>query len=204
MQGPSHFSPRSSLCLYNFFIKVCLFFSDSYLNRQRIANCVLYSLIFPFISLKSWSIPDAMQKAFITSSILIFKSSHSYIKIIFLQTISLPCTYNFLFWLVFSRSCFAPFSQKNHTHTFSHLSDFLCQFYNALCRNLPRRYVLPLTVDEQTPLDRNLVNLGNYKATAKKTKPGEVGLNMVIYVHCLCKVICLTVRYPQFNFTGTN
>uniref|UniRef100_A0AAQ6IU92 Beta-carotene 15, 15-dioxygenase 2, like n=1 Tax=Anabas testudineus TaxID=64144 RepID=A0AAQ6IU92_ANATE len=48
------------------------------------------------------------------------------------------------------------------------------KFYNSLCRNLPRRYVLPLTVDEQTPLDQNLVTLNNYKATAKKTKPGEV------------------------------
>ncbi|XP_068594895.1 beta-carotene 15, 15-dioxygenase 2, like [Brachionichthys hirsutus] len=48
------------------------------------------------------------------------------------------------------------------------------EFYNSLCRNLPRRYVLPLTVDEQTPLDQNLVTLRNYKATAKQTKPGEV------------------------------
>ncbi|XP_026177386.1 beta-carotene 15, 15-dioxygenase 2, like isoform X1 [Mastacembelus armatus] len=48
------------------------------------------------------------------------------------------------------------------------------KFYNSLCRNLPRRYVLPLTVDEQTPLDQNLVTLHNYKATAKKTNPGEV------------------------------
>uniref|UniRef100_A0A3Q3VYW4 Uncharacterized protein n=1 Tax=Mola mola TaxID=94237 RepID=A0A3Q3VYW4_MOLML len=48
------------------------------------------------------------------------------------------------------------------------------KFYNSLCRNLPRRYVLPLSVDEQTPLDQNLVTLDNYKATAKKTEEGEV------------------------------
>ncbi|KAF0033398.1 hypothetical protein F2P81_013464 [Scophthalmus maximus] len=48
------------------------------------------------------------------------------------------------------------------------------KFYNSLCRNFPRRYVLPLNVDEKTPLDQNLVTLHNYKASAKKTKPGEV------------------------------
>ncbi|CAN9513356.1 unnamed protein product [Ophioblennius macclurei] len=48
------------------------------------------------------------------------------------------------------------------------------KFYNSLCRNLPRRYVLPLTVDENTPLDQNLVTLPNYTATAKQTKQGEV------------------------------
>ncbi|XP_022056553.2 beta-carotene 15, 15-dioxygenase 2, like isoform X2 [Acanthochromis polyacanthus] len=48
------------------------------------------------------------------------------------------------------------------------------KFYNSLCRNLPRRYVLPLSVDEETPLDQNLVTPPNYKATAKKTNPGEV------------------------------
>nr|XP_043883043.1 beta-carotene 15, 15-dioxygenase 2, like isoform X1 [Solea senegalensis] len=48
------------------------------------------------------------------------------------------------------------------------------KFYNAMCRNLPRRYILPLTVDEKTPADQNLVTLPNCTATAKKTKPGEV------------------------------
>uniref|UniRef100_A0A3Q3E5N9 Beta-carotene 15, 15-dioxygenase 2, like n=1 Tax=Hippocampus comes TaxID=109280 RepID=A0A3Q3E5N9_HIPCM len=47
------------------------------------------------------------------------------------------------------------------------------KFYNSLCRNLPRRYVLPLHVDKSTPLDQNLVTSQNYKATAKMTKPGE-------------------------------
>ncbi|XP_061586213.1 beta-carotene 15, 15-dioxygenase 2, like [Cololabis saira] len=50
------------------------------------------------------------------------------------------------------------------------------KFYNSMCRNLPRRYVLPLNVDEKAPLDQNLVNLHNCKATAKKTKPEEVYL----------------------------
>lgn len=48
------------------------------------------------------------------------------------------------------------------------------KFYNSLCRNLPRRYVLPLNVDEKTPLNQNLVTVPGYTATAKKTKPGEV------------------------------
>lgn len=83
------------------------------------------------------------------------------------------------------------------------LSDFLWQFYNSLCRNLPRRYVLPLTVDEQTPLNQNLVTLNNYKATAKLTKPEEVGLNWgrrrVIVV---MKELYLTVHHTLFDFTG--
>lgn len=73
----------------------------------------------------------------------------------------------------------APFSERA-TLTNLHSSDFFWQFYNSLCRNFPRRYVLPLNVDEKTPLDQNLVTLHNYKASAKKTKPGEVGLNMCI------------------------
>lgn len=48
------------------------------------------------------------------------------------------------------------------------------KFYNALCRNLPRRYVLPLHVDDQTPLDENLITMNTYTATAVKTKPKEV------------------------------
>uniref|UniRef100_A0A8C7ZZC1 Beta-carotene 15, 15-dioxygenase 2, like n=1 Tax=Oryzias sinensis TaxID=183150 RepID=A0A8C7ZZC1_9TELE len=48
------------------------------------------------------------------------------------------------------------------------------EFYNSLCRNLPRRYVLPLNVDENTPLDENLITLHDCKATAMKTNPEEV------------------------------
>uniref|UniRef100_A0A667Y5Y5 Beta-carotene 15, 15-dioxygenase 2, like n=1 Tax=Myripristis murdjan TaxID=586833 RepID=A0A667Y5Y5_9TELE len=52
----------------------------------------------------------------------------------------------------------------------------LDEFYNALCRNLPRRYVLPLSVDQHTPLDQNLVTLHYCAATATMTGPGEVYL----------------------------
>ncbi|KAM3868222.1 beta-carotene 15, 15-dioxygenase 2, like [Diretmus argenteus] len=52
----------------------------------------------------------------------------------------------------------------------------LDEFYNALCRNLPRRYVLPLTVGEDTPLDQNLVTLHYCTATARLTRPREVYL----------------------------
>lgn len=65
------------------------------------------------------------------------------------------------------------YSKEPHRQCFHH--DFFWQFYNSLCRNLPRRYVLPLTVDEQTPLDQNLITLHDCKATARKTQRGEVG-----------------------------
>uniref|UniRef100_A0A8C3GAF1 Beta-carotene 15, 15-dioxygenase 2, like n=1 Tax=Cyclopterus lumpus TaxID=8103 RepID=A0A8C3GAF1_CYCLU len=81
------------------------------------------------------------------------------------------------------------------------LSDFVWQFYNSMCRNLPRRYVLPLTVDEETPLDQNLVSLQNYKATAKKTKPGEVGLNK-LYDDELLQYGGL--EFPQINYDQYN
>lgn len=69
-----------------------------------------------------------------------------------------------------------PVSQSSPTHSFQCLSEFFWQFYNSLCRNLPRRYVLPLNVDKQAALDQNLVTLHNCKATAKMTNPGEVGI----------------------------
>ncbi|XP_077571311.1 beta-carotene 15, 15-dioxygenase 2, like [Stigmatopora nigra] len=50
------------------------------------------------------------------------------------------------------------------------------KFYNTLCRNLPRRYVLPLNINKQTLQDQDLVTSSNYTATAKMTKPGEVYL----------------------------
>lgn len=90
-----------------------------------------------------------------------------------------------------------------HTHS-SHTSDCFCQFYNSMCRNLPRRYVLPLTVDEQTPVDQNLVSLHNYKATAMKLISGEVRLNTASCAHCLCKVICLTVHASKGQSEADN
>ncbi|XP_056144057.1 beta-carotene 15, 15-dioxygenase 2, like [Lampris incognitus] len=52
----------------------------------------------------------------------------------------------------------------------------LDEFYNSLCRNLPRRYVLPLAVTNDTPLDTNLVTLHYCTATARRTGPSEVYL----------------------------
>lgn len=43
-----------------------------------------------------------------------------------------------------------------------------------MCRNLPRRYVLPLTVTDDTPSDQNLVTLPFCQATAVKTGCGKV------------------------------
>lgn len=80
-----------------------------------------------------------------------------------------PTTDKNIFWWFQSIFCCAKLSGVQL------LCAFFGQFYNSLCRNLPRRYVLPLNVDKSTPLDQNLVTLQNYKATAKMTKPGEVG-----------------------------
>uniref|UniRef100_A0A8C3AS17 Beta-carotene 15, 15-dioxygenase 2, like n=1 Tax=Cyclopterus lumpus TaxID=8103 RepID=A0A8C3AS17_CYCLU len=77
------------------------------------------------------------------------------------------------------------------------------KFYNSMCRNLPRRYVLPLTVDEETPLDQNLVSLQNYKATAKKTKPGEVYMtHEELYDDELLQYGGL--EFPQINYDQYN
>uniref|UniRef100_A0A672JKU7 Beta,beta-carotene 9',10'-oxygenase-like n=1 Tax=Salarias fasciatus TaxID=181472 RepID=A0A672JKU7_SALFA len=68
-------------------------------------------------------------------------------------------------------------------------------FYNSLCRTLPRRYVLPLTVDEDTPLDQNLVTLPNCTATAKQTKPGEVRDELLQYGG---------LEFPHINYDKYN
>ncbi|XP_078808973.1 beta-carotene 15, 15-dioxygenase 2, like isoform X3 [Oryzias latipes] len=60
------------------------------------------------------------------------------------------------------------------------------EFYNSLCRNLPRRYVLPLNVDENTPLDENLITLHDCKATAMKTNPEEVKAEKCSRVSAAC------------------
>lgn len=49
---------------------------------------------------------------------------------------------------------------------------WLSQFFNSLCTNLPRRYVLPLDVKENEPNDHNLINLPYTTATAVKTVTG--------------------------------
>uniref|UniRef100_A0A8C3ASQ3 Beta-carotene 15, 15-dioxygenase 2, like n=1 Tax=Cyclopterus lumpus TaxID=8103 RepID=A0A8C3ASQ3_CYCLU len=96
------------------------------------------------------------------------------------------------------------FTLENLRRGFSScLSDFVWQFYNSMCRNLPRRYVLPLTVDEETPLDQNLVSLQNYKATAKKTKPGEVYMtHEELYDDELLQYGGL--EFPQINYDQYN
>ncbi|XP_062418371.1 beta-carotene 15, 15-dioxygenase 2, like isoform X2 [Pungitius pungitius] len=77
------------------------------------------------------------------------------------------------------------------------------QFYNSLCRNLPRRYVLPLTVDGKTPMDQNLVTSSNYKATAKKTKPQEVYMtHEELYDDKLLQYGGL--EFPQINYDQHN
>lgn len=101
----------------------------------------------------------------------------------------------YLFGCDCSWGCIAPFIQTQIVGSlfFSYPSDFFWQFYNSLCRNLPRRYALPLSVDEQTPADENLITLHNCKATARMTKPGEVGVNSMSFLPVV--VIFLTVHY---------
>ncbi|CAG5921502.1 unnamed protein product [Menidia menidia] len=77
------------------------------------------------------------------------------------------------------------------------------KFYNSLCRNLPRRYVLPLNVDEQTPLDQNLVTLHHCKATAKKTKPGEVYMTHE-ELHNDELLQYGGLEFPHINYDGYN
>uniref|UniRef100_A0A8C6V2C6 Beta-carotene 15, 15-dioxygenase 2, like n=1 Tax=Neogobius melanostomus TaxID=47308 RepID=A0A8C6V2C6_9GOBI len=77
------------------------------------------------------------------------------------------------------------------------------KFYNDLCRNLPRRYVLPLNVDEQTPLDQNLISLNNYTATAVKTKPKEVVLTHE-ELHDDTLLQYGGLEFPQINYTQYN
>lgn len=48
-------------------------------------------------------------------------------------------------------------------------------------------------MDEQTPADENLITLHNCKATARMTKPGEVGANSMHFLPIV--VIFLTVHY---------
>lgn len=77
------------------------------------------------------------------------------------------------------------------------------KFYNALCRNLPRRYVLPLNVDEQTPLDQNLITLNSYTATAVKTKPKEVFLTHE-ELHDDTLLQYGGLEFPQINYAQHN
>ncbi|KAK0131977.1 Beta,beta-carotene 9',10'-oxygenase [Merluccius polli] len=77
------------------------------------------------------------------------------------------------------------------------------KFYNSMCRNLPRRYVIPLTVDEAAPQDQDLVNLSYCKATAKKTRPGEVYLT---YEELFNEELLQYggLEFPQINYAEYN
>lgn len=77
------------------------------------------------------------------------------------------------------------------------------KFYNALCRNLPRRYVLPLDVDEQIPLDQNLITLNKYTARAVKTKPNEVFLTHE-ELHDDTLLQYGGLEFPQINYAQYN
>lgn len=77
------------------------------------------------------------------------------------------------------------------------------KFYNGLCRNLPRRYVLPLNVDEQAPLDQNLITLNRYTATAVKTKPKEVFLTHE-ELHDDTLLQYGGLEFPQINYAEYN
>merc|ERR1719184_295003 len=73
------------------------------------------------------------------------------------------------------------------------------KFYNALCRNLPRRYALPLNVDSATPLNENLIKLPYLKAKAVMTKPGEVFLtHEELYGEELCQLG--GCEFPHINY----
>ncbi|KAJ3603431.1 hypothetical protein NHX12_028177 [Muraenolepis orangiensis] len=77
------------------------------------------------------------------------------------------------------------------------------KFYNSMCRNLPRRYVIPLTVDKNAPGDQNLVNLSYCKATATQTRPGEVYLTY----EELCNEELLQyggLEFPHINYAENN
>ncbi|XP_011481062.1 beta,beta-carotene 9',10'-oxygenase [Oryzias latipes] len=54
----------------------------------------------------------------------------------------------------------------------------LDEVYNTLCRVFPRRFVLPLNIDSQTPFNQNLVHLANITATCVR-----IGSNKVFCTH---------------------
>lgn len=49
------------------------------------------------------------------------------------------------------------------------------QVYNTLCRVFPRRFILPLSVNEDTPYDCNLNNRPDSTATSMRTAKDKVG-----------------------------
>ncbi|KAL0979647.1 hypothetical protein UPYG_G00187750 [Umbra pygmaea] len=77
------------------------------------------------------------------------------------------------------------------------------KFYNSMCRNLPRRYVLPLAVTDDTPCNQNLVTLPFCQATAVKTGCGEVlCTHEELYDEELLQYGGL--EFPQINYAQYN
>lgn len=54
----------------------------------------------------------------------------------------------------------------------------LPQVYNTLCRVFPRRFVLPLNIDSQTPFNQNLIHLPNVTATCLRISTNKVGCSL--------------------------
>lgn len=140
---------------------------------------------------KEPSYSNKCERSVISSTLLILDHCHIRDNVVF------------LFWVCLLRGNIIPFSQRSNSHYILCFSCFSCQFYNALCRNLPRRYVLPLSVDQHTPLDQNLVTLHYCAATATMTAPGEVGPPGMQYAHCVYMCV-LTVHQTIPRFTGQN
>ncbi|XP_030647038.1 beta-carotene 15, 15-dioxygenase 2, like [Chanos chanos] len=78
----------------------------------------------------------------------------------------------------------------------------LDKFFNSLCTNLPRRYVLPLEIDEKAPNDQNLINLPNTSARAVKTDSGVFCFHENLHNDDLLEYGGL--EFPQINYTHYN
>lgn len=76
------------------------------------------------------------------------------------------------------------------------------EFFNALCTNLPRRYVLPLEVNEEAPNDQNLNRLSYTTASAMKTPDGVFCIHEKLYNDDLLEYGGL--EFPQINYTHYN
>ncbi|KAI7813591.1 beta-carotene 15, partial [Triplophysa rosa] len=78
----------------------------------------------------------------------------------------------------------------------------LDKFFNSMCTNLPRRYVLPLDVKENDTNDQNLINLQNTTATAVKTETGVFLTHEDLYNDDLLQYGGL--EFPQINYSQYN
>lgn len=78
----------------------------------------------------------------------------------------------------------------------------LDKFFNSLCTNLPRRYVLPLDVKEDETNDHNLINLPYTTATAVKTITGVFLSHEDLYNDDLLQYGGL--EFPQINYMYYN